>query len=221
LAVFAYLRLGRIPEARRAADLHAEITTRLTPHHEVHGAAFLLLADTIAGDWNQARGLSGRAEEACAANADTPCQFNWRALLMAALAHAHLGSDREARRLEELAAESLTVQGPLAKEPAMLRLALLRGDLEAVERLLAASPTIDFFDIDYPAAQLDALAALGDRRRVEDEASRALDLGGYVEPFALRALGAVRQERPLMERAATRFDELGLAWRATETRALL
>ena len=221
VAVFTYLRLGRIPDGRRAADLHAELTTRLTPHHEVHSAAFLLLADTIAGDWIQAQGLSERAEEACAANADTPCQFNWRALLMAALAHAQLSNDREARRLEELAAESLTVQGPLAKEPALLRLALLRGDLEAVERLLAANPTIDFFDIDYPAARLDALAAVGDRRRVEDEASRALDLGGYVEPFALRALGAVREERPLMERAATRFDELGLAWRATETRALL
>ena len=87
------------------------------------------------------------------------------------------------------------MQGPLAKEPALLRLALLRGDLEAVERLLAANPAIDFFDIDYPAARLDALAAVGDRRRVEDEASRALDLGGYVEPFALRALGAVREER--------------------------
>ena len=76
---------------------------------------------------------------------------------MAALTHAYLGNDREARRLEELAAESLTVQEPLAKEPALLRLALLRGELEAVERLLAANPTIDFFDIDYPTARLDGL----------------------------------------------------------------
>ncbi|HYN49607.1 MAG TPA: hypothetical protein VES62_01675, partial [Thermoleophilaceae bacterium] len=67
----------------------------------------------------------------------------------------------------------------------------------------------------------DALAAVRDRPGVEAEASRALDVGGYVEPFALRALGAVREERPLVERAAIRFEELELAWRATETRALL
>jgi hypothetical protein len=219
-AVVVYLRVGRISDGRRTAERHDEISARLTPHHEVHGAAFLLLADTIAGDWSRAPGLSARAEAASAANADTPCQFNWRALLMAALAHAQRGDEREARRLEELAAESLTVQGPLGKEPSLLRLALLRGDLEAVERLLAQNPSIDFWDVDYPAARLDALAALRDRRGVEADASRALDLGGYVEPFALRALGLVRQDRPLVERAATRFEQLGLAWRATETRAL-
>jgi class 3 adenylate cyclase len=221
IAAVIYLRVGRISEGRRAAELHDEITARLTPHHEVHGAAFLLLADTVGCDWAHARDLSARAELACAANADTPCQFNWRSLLMAALAHAQLGDDREARRLEERAADALAVGGPLAKEPALLRLALLRGDLEAAERLLAANPEIDFYDVDYPAARLDALAAVGDRRGVEAEAARALEVGGYVEPFALRALGVVREERPLVERAATRFEELGLAWRAAETRASL
>ena len=219
IASFVYMRQGRIEEGRRAAALHDQIAARLTPHHEVHAAAVLLLADTIAGDWERAGPLSARAEAACAANADTPCQFNWRGLLMAALAQAQLGEHEEALRLEELAAESLTVRGPLGKEPALLRLAMLRGDLEIAERILAEDPETDFFDVDYPAARLDALAAVGDRRGVEAQAPRWLELGGYVEPFAMRALGLVRDERRLLDRAATRFEELGLPWRAAETKA--
>jgi class 3 adenylate cyclase len=220
IASVVYLRQGRIAEGRRAAEVHDRVSARLTPHHEVHAAAFLLLAATVAGDWTRGTGQSARAEAACAANADTPCQFNWRGLLMAALAHGQVGEEDVARRLEELAAESLTVQGPLSKEPALLRLALLRGDLETAERILAENPDVDFFDVDYPAARLDALAAVGDRPAVEAEAPRALDLGGYVEPFALRALGSVREEPELLDRAATRFDQLGLGWRAAQTRSL-
>jgi tetratricopeptide (TPR) repeat protein len=216
IASVVYLRQGRIAEGRRAAELHDRISARLTSHHEVHAAAFLLLADTVRGDWVRASAQSARAEAACAANADTPCQFNWRGLLMAALAHGQLGDDDEARRLEELAADSLTVQGPLSKEPALLRLALLRGDLEVVERILGENPEVDFFDVDYPAARLDALAAVGNRSEVEAEAPHALELGGYVEPFALRALGVVREDRTLLDRATARFEELGLGWRAAE-----
>jgi class 3 adenylate cyclase/tetratricopeptide (TPR) repeat protein len=221
IAALVYLRQGRIADGWRAVELHDRITTGLTPHHQVHAAAFLLLAATIGGDWAYASALSARAEAASAANADTPCQFNWRAPLMAALACGQLGDDREARRLEELAAESLSMHGPLAKEPALLRLALLRGDLEEVERLLGVNPDIDFVDVDYPAARLDALAALGHRPGVEAAARRALEIGGYVEPFAMRALGTVRADPSLMDRAATRFDQLGLTWRADETRMAL
>jgi class 3 adenylate cyclase len=219
IATFVCLRIGRLADGLRAAERHDQISARLTPHHEVHAAAFLLLAETIGGDWKGARGQSARAEAACASNADTPCQFNWRGLLMASLAHAQLGDDREARRLEELAADALTLQGPLAKEPALLRLAMLRGDLETLEQLLAVNPEIDFFDVDYPAARLDGLAAVDDRGGVEAEAPRALDVGGYVEPFAMRALGKVRQDSFLLDRAMTRFEELGLSWRAAETKA--
>jgi class 3 adenylate cyclase/tetratricopeptide (TPR) repeat protein len=218
VAAFVYLRMGRLRDALRAAELQDVISGRLTPHHEVHAAAFLLVTHTIGGDWGKARQLSPRAEAACAANADTPCQFNWRGLLMAGLAHAQLGDDHGARRLEELAAESLTVQGPLAKEPALVRLAMLRGDLETLERLLGENPEIDFWDVDYPAARLDGLAALGDRVGVEAEAPRALDVGGYVEPFAMRALGTVREDSALLNQAVTLFDDLGLSWRAAETR---
>lgn len=37
---------------------------------------------------------------------------------------------------------------------------------------------------------LDALAALGDRERIETEAPKWLQAGTFAEPFALRALGA-------------------------------
>jgi DNA-binding SARP family transcriptional activator len=218
-AAFTYLRLGRIGEARRLAVDHDEIATRLSAHQEVHGVALDVLVDVIAGDWEAARVRTARAEAACAANRDTPCQFDWRTLMMCALAQARLGDDAEARRLEALANAELVVGGPAAREPALLRLALLRDDRDTVERLLGEDPGPSLWDADYRAARLDALVALRDRERIEREAPALVTVGGYVEAFALRALGFVRDERPLLERAAERFDAMGLAWRATETRA--
>jgi DNA-binding SARP family transcriptional activator len=218
-AGFAYLRLGRIREASRLAAEHDEIATRLSAHQEVHGVAMDVLIDVVAGDWEAARTRTARAEVACAANRDTPCQFDWRTLLMCALAQARLGDEAEARRLEELAAAELVVGGPAAREPALLRLALLRDDRDAVDRLLAENPGPSLWDADYRAARLDALVAVRDRERIGEEAPALIALGGYVEPFALRALGLARGERALLERAAERFDAMGLGWRAAETRA--
>jgi hypothetical protein len=45
--------------------------------------------------------------------------------------------------------------------------------------------------------------------------------GSYLEPFALRALGAAREDPALLEEAVVRFERLGLAWYAAETRRLL
>ena len=137
MATIVYARDGRMAEARRLAAEHDALATRLSPHQEVHGVGLDLIVETAAGEWEAARALSARAEAAKAANWDTPCQFNWRSLLMAALAHAQLGDEREARRLEEQALGAVEVSGPASREPAMLRLALLRGDLEVVKRLLA------------------------------------------------------------------------------------
>ena len=74
---------------------------------------------------------------------------------------------------------------------------------------------------DSRAALFDALVALGDRERIEAEAPQWLQPGTYVEPFARRALGAVREEGSLLNEAAARFEEIGLAWHAHETRNLL
>jgi DNA-binding SARP family transcriptional activator len=220
-ALFAYLRTGHIADGRRFAREHDAIAARLTPHHEVHAVGAHLLVETVACRFDEAAALAHRALAASEANEDTPCQFNWRSLLMAALACAQLGDEAEAERLESEAKRFEVIGGPRAREPALLRLALLREDLTSVERLLAANPGAGPWDVDYPAARLDGLATLGDRKRVEREAAAALALGGYVEPFALRALGLVREDTPLLERAIERFEQLGLGWRAEETRQLV
>jgi hypothetical protein len=49
---------------------------------------------------------------------------------------------------------------------------LVRGDLDEVARVLSLLPRGgDPFAVDNPAARLDALAALGDRSGVEEEAA--------------------------------------------------
>jgi len=210
LATFARLWVGRIAEARQLAAAHDVLATPLGTHNAVHAVAAHLFVHTAAGDWAAARALARRAESACAANADTPCQFNWRSLLMLALGRACLGDDREARRLEEAAAGALAVGGPLGREPALLRLAMVRGDRAAIEALLEANAGPDFWDVGYRAARLDALVLIGDAARVEAEAEAAMAVGGYLEPFALRALGVVRGHSELRADAAARFAAMGL-----------
>ena len=113
---------------------------------------------------------------------------------MCAAAAAERGDERSARGLERHALDLMPEGWPVAREPAALRLALAVGDGERVRRHLHEDPGADSWDVDYGAARLDALAAIGDAERVEEEAQRALELGGYVEPFALRALGRVRSD---------------------------
>jgi class 3 adenylate cyclase len=220
-AGFVYLRAGLIAEAARFAAISDELASSLGAHDEVHAVGLQAVLDSVRGDWEKLAGLSRRAEEASAANRDFPCQFNWRTLLVCALAAGHLGDDRELQRLEELGRGGVIVFGPPEREPALLRLALLRGDLEEVERIVDAVPAIDPFGVDGPAARLDALAALGDRKRTEEDAEPFLGELSYTRPFALRALGKVREDSAMIERAAGEFQELGLGWRADESRVLL
>ncbi len=44
---------------------------------------------------------------------------------------------------------------------------------------------------------------------------------GSAPPFALRALGVVREDERLVEQARDRFDALGLPWHASQTALLL
>ena len=105
-----------------------------------------------------------------------------------------------------------------------LRLALVRGELERAERLVA-EPLPErgwhrgWLMLSTHAARLDALAAL--RRRADVETWPPAPSGTYLEPFQLRALGAVREDDDLISEAVARFEALGLDWHAAESRALL
>ena len=68
---------------------------------------------------------------------------------------------------------------------------------------------------------LDALAALGDRERIEAEAPNWLQQGTFAEPFALRALGIARGDRALLRQALERFEAMDLPWHVEQTRHLL
>lgn len=223
-ATLGYLGCGRFDDARRFARLHEEVTRQLTPHHEVHGVAHVLEVEELAGEWETIRELAPRAERAVAANLATPCVLNSRSLLVCALANAHLGDEEEARRLER-SAEALGMEGySVLLDPPRIQLALRRGELETVAGLLrdGVVPQEETWgQLAGLATWLDAGAALGDRDRVESDARRLMQPGTSLEPFALRALGIVREDATLVEQAASRFDALILPWHAARTRELL
>jgi class 3 adenylate cyclase len=212
----------RFDESRRLADLHTDLAERLSAHHRVHSVSLELeLADTL-GDWAYLAAQTDRTLEAIEANLATPCVRNPRDLLLCGLAHLCLGDEASAAELERdglrLAGEGYEtyLSGP------KLRLALERGDRRAieslvelpVERALVWGPGIF-------AARMDALAALGRSDLIELEAPGLVQPGTTVEPFALRALGAVRDDDDLLERADARFAAQGLEWHRAQTERLL
>jgi hypothetical protein len=220
-ASFVFLKAGRIGKVQPFVHTYDRLSSSLTAHDRVHAMALLVLLESVLGHWTELARLAKHAEAATTANEDFPCQFNWRNLLVCALGLAHAGAESEARRLEGLGRASAVVAGPAEREPALVRLALLRGDHAALSGILDQLPSTYVWDVDAAAARLDALVALGETERVEEEAAPHLDQESYTEPFALRALGVVHSDRALLERSASRFDAMGLAWRAEETRSLL
>jgi class 3 adenylate cyclase/tetratricopeptide (TPR) repeat protein len=221
-AGFIYLRAGRIGEVRRFVDRHDRLARSLSQHEEVHAIALRVLLESVLGRWDVLADLAQEADAAAVANADFACQFNWRTLLVCALAPQYLGDEREARRLETIGRESAVVFGPAEREPALLRLSLLRGDLGAAARILEALPAAgDAFGLDGPAARLDALAALGERDRLEQEAAPFLVRRSLTHQFELRALGISGDEPSIVDRAVAEFEAIGLGWRAEETRRFL
>jgi class 3 adenylate cyclase len=222
-AISPAVACGELDEARRYAALHDEATRPLSPHHRLHGAALLLLLDELIGNWKQALELQRLIETRVAESSATPCVLSARSLYACALANAHLGHDDETERLEaEAEPLAMSGYGTVLDTPRLL-LAIHRGDLTAVESLLGepAVRTSNWFYLGSMAAHLDGLAALGERERVEREAARALRPGTYLEPFALRALGLVREDEALLGQAAEHFEAFGLEWHAARTRALV
>ena len=222
-ALPAYLGNGRFDDARRIACLHDEVTAPLTPHHRLHGVAVLLEVEQLAGNWERIRDLTPRAEQAAEQNT-TPCLHNRLALLTCALASAYLGDEEEARRLELRSEQYGTDR--YGREESPIWLALYRGDLAAVERLLReleepGKALLRSRKLAPVAARLDALAALGRRDTLERDAPPLVQQGTYLEPFALRALGLVREDPTLLQQAADRCDAMSLAWHAAQTRRIL
>jgi DNA-binding SARP family transcriptional activator len=222
-AIPGYLGRGRFDDARRLAALHDEVTSGLSPHHKLHGVAFRLEIEELAGRWDLIRELTPRAEGAV--RASTPCIHQPRSLLVCALGAAYLGEATEALRLEA-EADSLGVEDYGRAFDPRIRLALLHGDIAAAERLLVEADRprktlIRSAKLAPVTARLDALAALGRAEDVEAEAVPLLRPDTYLEPFALRALGLVRPNPAFVEEAAGRFEAMELDWHARQTRELL
>jgi class 3 adenylate cyclase len=222
-AFFAYLKSGKLDEAARASAQAIEITAGLTPHHRLHAASWQNLLATLTGRWDQVRARAAEAERAVDANlaAATPCVLDISILLNCAAARALAGDEDEARRLETKA-QGIAMEGDRWYQgwfdPPKMRLALARNELGRLAELAA-------HDLDWewePASTfLDALATLGDRERIEAEAPKWLQPGTFSEPFALRSLGVVRDDRAFLRQALARFEAMGLSWHAAQTRRLL
>jgi DNA-binding SARP family transcriptional activator len=217
--------VGDFEEARRLAGEHDRITRSLTAHHRIHGVAVLVEVEELIGDWRRIRdSLAPRAEEDILANLETPCVRSPRSLTVLAVAEHVLGDEAKARRYEELADEfGMEGYGHVLETP-RLRLALLRDDLDQVERL-AFEPLPDrgwhrgWMLLSTESVRLDALARLGCRDELEAWAPEQPDT--YLEPFRLRALGLVREDERLVAEALRQFDRLGLTWHAEQTRAAI
>ncbi len=204
---------------------HAEVSSRLTPHHRIHSIAMELEVKELMGEWASIKELTPEVERRVAENLGTPCIRNSRSLLVEAVAHAYAGEDAEARRLEgralEIAFEGFGFRlfGP------RVRLALLRGELDVVEEMLSEDVARRGHDWMVTSAmvtsRLDALLALGWREAVEAEAAPLSSSRSVLRPFALRALALVREDEALLQEALERFESLGLTWHAEETRKKL
>jgi hypothetical protein len=108
-----------------------------------------------------------------------------------------------------------------------MRLALARGQAGKLERFVRGQEAFLpktaglSFGLAAFSARLDALAALRDRKWVESEAPAYVVRGTYLEPFALRALGIVRQDEMLVAQANEAFRAIRLDGYADQTAALI
>ena len=222
-AVFAYLKSGHLDRAAAASAQATDIAAGMTPHHRLHAAGWQALLASVTGRWVEVRTRAAEAEQVVDANlaAGTPCVLNVSILLNCATASARAGDEDEARRLEAKA-NGLGMEGGRWYQgwfdPPRMRLALARHDSGQLAELASAD-----FDWEWEPVStfLDALAALGDRERIEAEAPKWLQEGTFAEPFALRALGVARGDRALLERALERFEAMDLTWHGEQTRRLL
>jgi class 3 adenylate cyclase/tetratricopeptide (TPR) repeat protein len=220
IAIPCYCACADFPTARRLAGEHDALVEPLSHHHRVHGIAVLLEVEELRGGWERILELAPRTDDAVEANLATPCVRNARSLLLTALAAAYSGDDETSRHYERRADDVATEGYDFVLAAPRTWLALLRGEIDAINRIdpvdLARVP--NSYALPTAAARLDALARVNDRPLVEREAAPLLRASSYLEPFALRALGAARRDDALLGQAVARFDAMGLQWHADQTR---
>jgi tetratricopeptide (TPR) repeat protein len=223
LAIPACCANARFAEARRLAVEHDQVVEPLSQHHRLHGAAVMLEVEEVCGGWSRILEQADRVEAAVEQNLATPCVRNARSLLVIALAAAYTGDEQRSRYYERRAEEVVTEGYEAVLAAPRTWLALWRGDVENI--VLMAKADLARIQHEYAlptaAARLDALGALRERAIVEQDAPALLKPGTYLEPFAARALGAVREDPSLIEHAAERFDAIGLSWHAEQSRQRL
>jgi hypothetical protein len=224
IAISTHCAVGQLDEAAKLANAHDAVVEPLSDHHRLHGVAVLLELNETRGDWNRALELAGRTEALVEANLTTPCIRNARSLLVLAVAATWAGDDEAARRYERRADEVALEGYEYVLSGARTRLALLRGEVGDADSLVAPvnlGESQTWFALQSAAARLDALAAVRERDKLEREAPPLLQRHSYLQPFALRALGIVREDEAMLEAAQRAFKLLGLDWYAAETKRLV
>ena len=214
--------IGRFGESRRLAELHWQLSRRLSAHHRVHAVSLELELNDVLGGWEDLAEQTDRVMAVVAENLATPCVRNPRGLLLCAAAHLCLGDEARAGELEREAGRVAPEGYDSYLSGPRLRLALERGQRKEAESLLRLPIERSFvWGPAVFAIRLDALVALGHLDVIEREAPLLSQSGMYTEPFALRALGAARDDDELLARAQERFAALRLDWHEAQTERLL
>jgi hypothetical protein len=196
------------------------VVAELTPHHRLHGVANLVEIEELKGDWEAVLALEEATVTAVDDNRDTPCVRNARSLLVCTVAREVAGDTDRRAELEALAAELEPDEQGISIVTPRTRLALIRGEVDALEELLSDVGWLTrqtWFELPGAAARLDALAVIGTTAELEQAFAPP---SSYLEPFALRALGVTKADEDLLSRADARFRELGLDWHAAQTEQL-
>ncbi len=215
--------VGRLREAGRLADELDEHVRDLTTHHRLHGVACKLEVEELRGDWEAILALEGETEQVVEDNRDTPCVRNARSLLLCALSNELTGDTGRSRELEARADElQNTGYGATLATP-RVRIAIARGELDRLPPFLAEEDWLQrqtWFSLPAAATRLDALAIAGSAPEVEATAEQVGRPRSYLEPFATRALGIVREDETLLAQAQRQFADLRLDWYADQTETL-
>ena len=120
-----------------------------------------------------------------------------RSLLVCALANEWLGLPERSRELEARAAKIETEGYGATLATPRAGLALARGELDLLDELLADEDWMQrqtWFSLPAAATRLDVLAVISDAAAVEPVVAYVGRPGSYLEPFALRATGIVRED---------------------------